>query len=93
MLPLCASALLLLGGCAHDTVSLDRHLGDSLRQAQSLQTVYPPGHWSAPRPGSDGVVAVHAIDRYEQSYAKPLPPVNVMNIGLGTPQQAGAVPR
>jgi hypothetical protein len=39
------------------------------------------------------VAAVHAVERYQQSFAKPLPPVNVMNIGVGAPATGGAMPR
>lgn len=92
--PLAACTLLALAGCASESISLDRHLGESLRQAQDQQAVYPPGTWPASRPQStDGVASVHAIERYQQSYAKPQPPVNVMNIGVGTPQTGGMAPR
>ena len=93
-LSLIGLSALLLAGCASETTSLDRHLGESLRQAQRQQTVYPAGSWPAERPhSSDGVASVHAIERYQQSFAKPLPPVNVMNIGVGAPATGGAMPR
>ncbi len=93
-LPLVCLSAVLMAGCASEMTSLDRHLGESLRLAQRQQAVYPAGTWPAERPhSSDGVASVHAVERYQQSFAKPLPPVNVMNIGVGASATGGAMPR
>lgn len=89
----CLCAVLGLVACSSEPISLDRHLGQSLQQAQAQQAVYPPGHWPQTTPPTDGMAAVNAVERYQQSFAKPLPPVNVMNIGVGTPMVAGAAAR
>lgn len=84
----------LLAACASDTPVLDAHWGQSLQAAQTRQSVHPEG--SLPERGpidTSGAVARAGLDRYQQSFEKPPAPVNVLNLGVGTPPTAGGVRR
>ncbi len=81
VLCVCAS----LGACASSLWTPDARLGQAVRQAQQVQTIDPYAALREPeQTGSDGAVAKAAIDRYQKSYETLPPPVNVLNIGVGT---------
>lgn len=72
-----------LAGCAQPS-ALENALGESVRQARASQSVAAP----ASRPdgqsfSTDGVIAVHGMTRYQQSWINPPAPVNVLNIQAG----------
>lgn len=89
---LCSATLVLtaLAGCASEPTALEQSLGDSVRQAVQLQTV-PSTRLHGPQL-TDGVIAVHGVDRYEQSYLRPPAPVNVLNILAGSGNAPAATP-
>ena len=74
----------LLTGCADYPVA-GESWASSVRQARTLQALHPQGMGPAAAPvASDGVVAQHAVERMHKSFETPPPPVNVLNIGVGT---------
>ncbi|WBY02600.1 hypothetical protein PE066_03420 [Ramlibacter tataouinensis] len=76
---LAASAL--LAGCAtSSTPNYDTRFGEAVRQARQLQTLNPTPS-TASMSGMDGVAAAQAAERYVDSFKKPEPVVNVINIG------------
>ena len=74
----------VLTGCAGYPLA-DESWAMSVRQARTLQALHPQGRGAdlPPVPG-DGVVAQHAVERMHKSFETPPPPVNVLNIGVGT---------
>lgn len=74
--------LVTLSGCSSPPTALEQSLGTSVRLAIEQQTVPSTG----PRGPqvTDGVIAAHGIDRYEQSYQRPPAPVSVLNILAGS---------
>ena len=82
--------LAALAGCASGPTALEQSLGDSVRQAVQQQSV-PPTQLRGPQL-TDGVIAVHGLDRYEQSYLRPPAPVNVLNILAGSANAPVAAP-
>ena len=87
-----ATTLMLatLAGCASEPTALELSLGDSVRQAVQQQSV-PPSQARGPQL-TDGVIAAHGVDRYEQSYLRPPAPVNVLNILAGSANAPAAAP-
>lgn len=86
--------LVALSGCSSPPTALEQSLGTHVRQAVAQQTV--PA--SRPRGAqvTDGVIAAHGIDRYEQSYQRPPAPVSVLNILTGSgsaPATSTTMPR
>lgn len=81
--------LLALGGCTSTPTALEQSLGASVRLAVDQQKVPPPSARGPQR--TDGVIAVHGVDRYQQSYERPPAPVNVLNL-LGGSGSASASP-
>lgn len=85
LLLLCALAL---AGCAFYPSLVDDRMGASVKSAGMLQSVNP-----GPRPGPplalDGEAAKFAVDRYQRSFERPQPPVNVFNIGVGNASTSG----
>ena len=77
-------ACALLSACAGYPVA-DEPWATSVRQVRTLQALHPQGLGPdvGPVPG-DGVVAHHAVQRMHQSFETLPPPVNVLNIGVGT---------
>ena len=74
----------MLAGCAGQAGIGPQTLGQSVRNAQALQAVHPQGeHADGRTPLMDGVSAAHGVDRYQQSFARPQPPMNVLNILTG----------
>jgi len=93
--PFAAVLAMLLAACTNTPTAHEQSLGESVRQAQALQSVQPPGH--TPARGNivtDGVAAAHAMDRYHQTFARPPAPLTVLNIQSGGAAQAmPALPR
>jgi len=90
----CIALATALSGCASEPTALEQSLGESVRQARQQQAVQPSGPaLQRPPAGSDGVIAVHGIERYHQSYVQPPAPVSVLNIQTGGSTPAPAMPR
>ena len=71
----------LLAGCASSpTPNYDARFGDAVRAARQSQTLNPQGV-AHHVPGLDGKAAQEANGRYQDSFKKPPPVVNVINIG------------
>jgi hypothetical protein len=86
-LALCLSASMM--GCAEQPTAVDRDFGKSVQRTQEAQSLHPHNVPPAYPPlVSDAVSGKAAIDRYYKSYETPPPPVNVLNIGVGTPAMA-----
>ena len=74
-------AALLLAGCAvSPTPNYDARFGDAVRDARQAQALNPQGVANH-IPGLDGKAAQEASGRYQDSFKKPPPVVNVINIG------------
>ncbi len=75
----------ILSACTIGSPSAhEQAMGDSVRQARTLQSVPPDKARSDDKTvTTDGIVAAYGIDRYHQSFARPLPPMNVLNILTG----------
>lgn len=79
LIPLAAA--LVLAGCANSpTPNYDARFGDAVRQARQQQTLNPAPS-TASVDGMDGRAAAEAAGRYHESFSKPAPVVNVINIG------------
>lgn len=71
-------------GCANNPYADAPQSGQSVRQAFKAQTLNPDaGQKNQPQPTTDGVAMKSAVDLYQNSFAKPPVPVNVLSIGLG----------
>jgi hypothetical protein len=71
----------LLAGCVTSpTPRYDMRFGDAVRQARQAQTINAQPSTAA-LDGMDGVSARNASERYHDSFRKPPPTVNVINIG------------
>lgn len=97
LIPMCKGALtvvtLILGGCASSLWTHDAQFGQSVRQAAQSQLLDPSAPVSTPmRLGTDGVIAKSAVDRYQKSFEVLPPPVNVLNIGVGTGASGAGTP-
>jgi hypothetical protein len=78
-----AMLALLLGGCASSvTPNYDARFGDAVRQARQMMILNPNVAVSTdPVTGMDGKAAREASIVYQESFKKPAPVVNVINIG------------
>ncbi|MDH6590740.1 hypothetical protein M2165_000629 [Variovorax sp. TBS-050B] len=77
-----ALVLLVGTGCTHVTPHYDARFGDAVRGARQQMTLNPDAGRSAdPAVGMDGRAARESMQRYQDSYKKPPPVVNVINIG------------
>ncbi|WP_048440731.1 hypothetical protein [Caenimonas sp. SL110] len=87
---LLGAASVLAAGCAVPTTAVDANFGQALIGARAAQVVDPDAP-SRARPAlrSDGQAAKSAIDRYQKSFDVPPPPVNVLNIGIGSGGSGG----
>ena len=86
-----ALALGLLSACVNESPLLDAHWSQSLTQARVRQTAYPSASATERGPiETDGNIARLGIERMHQSYENPPPPVNVHNLGMGTPTGSGS---
>ena len=74
--------LLALTGCSSAPTALESSLGASVRLAVERQKVPAPGERGPQL--TDGVIAVHGVDRYQQSYERPPAPVSVLNLLAGS---------
>lgn len=78
-------AVLGLSACASSIWTPDAQWGQAVRQAQKVQTIDSDAALRQPaESGTDGAIAKAAIDRYQKSFETLPPPVNVLNIGVGT---------
>ena len=96
LLPGCALLMAALAGCAHEPSDLERAMGESVRQARAQQALPPsPGQGAGTPVVTDGVIAVHGMDRYHQTWIRPPAPMTVLNIQAGgaAPGGQAALPR
>jgi hypothetical protein len=71
-------------GCAHNPYVDAPTSGQVVRQAMQAQTLNPvAGKKNEPPADTDGVAMKYAVDLYQNSFAKPSVPMNVLSIGLG----------
>ena len=85
-----AVLLATLSACAHEPSELERALGDSVRQARTQQAIAPAEGLAGRKPiVTDGVIAVHGVDRYQQTWIRPPAPMTVLNIQAGGAPQGG----
>lgn len=89
LLVLCSLAV---AGCAVYPSTVDDRFGASVKSAVMLQSVNPGTRPGAPL-ALDGEAAKFAVDRYQGSFQRPQPPVNVFNIGVGTSTSGGSSSR
>ena len=72
----------LIVGCAGVTPHYDAKFGDAVRAARLAQTLNPTGVANSdPVLGLDGKAAVHALERYQDSFKAPPKTFEVINIG------------
>ena len=77
-----ALTLLAGTGCSHVTPNYDARFGDAVRDAKRKMTLNPDaGKDGNPVVGMDGRAARESMQQYHESYKKPPPAVNVINIG------------
>ncbi|HJU70876.1 MAG TPA: hypothetical protein VJ603_03445 [Paucimonas sp.] len=74
--------LSLLAGCASVTPHYDARFGDAVREARQKMTINPDaGNNPDQVAGMDGKAAREAVILYQDTFKKPPPAVNVINIG------------
>ena len=90
-LPILVVAIAALAGCANtSTPNYDRQFGEAVRKARHAMTINPnAGAAGGPVAGMDGAAAHEAAGRYQDSFKKPPPVVNVINIGGSVSGQSG----
>jgi len=77
-----ALTLLVGTGCSHVTPNYDARFGDAVRDAKRKMTLNPDaGKDGNPVVGMDGRAARESMREYQESYKRPPPAVNVINIG------------
>jgi hypothetical protein len=78
-----ALLILLAAGCATEPTRLERAYGTSYHFARVSQTLAPTAAMNlAPVAGLDGKAARHVLERYHETFAKPLPPPSfVLSVG------------
>lgn len=82
---LLALAAAALAACAFYPSSVDERFGSAVMGARAQQTVDPgAAARRGPPAGIDGQAAKASVERYEKSFEVPPPPVNVLNIGIGS---------
>jgi len=83
---------LTLAGCASTTPNLDARFGQAVLAARAQQTINPDASLNTdPVTGMDGRAARETMVRYHDTFKKPPPTFNVINIGGGiTGDSAGA---
>lgn len=85
----CLLALLLVA-CVGNPPAPDARWSQSLTQARERQTAYPASSGAVRGPiETDGEIARLGVERVRQTYENPPPPVNVLNLGMGTADGAG----
>ncbi len=86
-----ALAVGLLSACVNESPLLDARWSQSLTQARVRHTAHPGAASTDRGPiETDGHIARLGIERMHQSYENPPPPVNVLNLGMGTPTGSGS---
>ena len=90
-LPIIVAATAVLAGCANTpTPNYDRKFGEAVRNARQAMTINPnAGTAGGPVAGMGGPAAHEAAGRYQDSFRKPPPVVNVINIGGSVSGQSG----
>lgn len=90
-LPIIVALAAILAGCATTpTPNYDRKFGQAVREARRAMTINPnAGATGGPLAGIDGAAAHEAAGRYQDSFRKPPPVVNVINIGGSVSGQSG----
>ncbi len=76
-------SLAMLCACVPTTPQWDKQFGDSVRQTQAQQIMYPKAGGDAPVNGVDGAVARESIGRYRSSFREPLPAPASLMTGTG----------
>lgn len=72
----------LVAGCASSSPDYDAVFGDAVRQSRASMTLNPnAGSNPDPVVGMDGKAARETVIRYQESFQKPPPVTNVINIG------------
>lgn len=80
----------LLSACVSESPALDARWGQSLSQAQAQQTANADARNAQRSPiETDGEIARLGIARMHRAYENPPPPMNVLNLGVGTPVGSG----
>ncbi|MCD6680250.1 MAG: hypothetical protein LT102_06255 [Burkholderiaceae bacterium] len=81
---LAAFALLATACTTPATPNYDARFGESVRQAQAMQTLNPDaGKNTDPVTGIDGESGKNAIDRYQESFKAPPRSFEIFDIGGG----------
>lgn len=71
-----------VAGCASSaTPNYDMRFGQAVQRARVAQTINPAAASTDPASGLDGSAAREVAGRYQDSFRKPPPTVNVINIG------------
>ena len=91
---------IMLGGCTAREYSMDPSMGIAVHQNLEAQIVNPNGVPPTGPQGLAGAPAKAVMDRYDNSFTTPPPPVNAFAIGIGaggspsmaTPAASGATP-
>lgn len=75
--------LLVVAGCAHTVAPHnEERFGDAVRATRLAMTIEPDaGERGGPVAGIDGRAAQESMKRYHDSFKKPPPVTNVINIG------------
>ncbi len=73
---------LALAACDTPPTLVDQKFGRAVQSAQTQQRLLAPGAPQTDRE-IDGVSALGAVTRYQQSFQTPPAPVSVFNFGLG----------
>lgn len=79
------AATALCAGCVSQPSAVDAGFGQAVLGARAAQVINPnaPARQRAPAT-ADGQAAKSAVERYQKSFDAPPPPVNVLNIGVGS---------
>ncbi len=79
------AAASLAAGCAAPLLVVDGNFGRAVNGAKAGQVIDPDAPSRRRSPAvTDGQAAKSAVDRYQKSFESPPPPINVLNIGIGS---------
>lgn len=82
--------LFLLAACSTATPNYDMKFGDAVREAKLKMTINPDAGKNPDQvAGMDGKAVRESIILYQDTFKKPPPAVNVINIGGGLNTGAG----
>lgn len=75
----------VVAGCSSYPSNVDDNFGKAVTGLRAQQVIDPdaPSRRKPPA-GIDGQAAKSSVDRYQKSFDTPPPPVNVLNIGIGS---------